>query len=245
MDATKLADALAPVPGLVEQHGAIARVGPADGSVAAGDVTRPEGHRIWIVANQMWASAVEHAMAWHQLLIKAKYIPRSAHYTLLRGTFEGVVTCRYAIDQTVSQSMRVSRACALQLEDWRQRKNFEEDSGIKTPPSPAKTASERIDDLRKAMKANGIAEVTLPKMIQLFESHGDGSWLYRVLSAHAHGLEWSFLTGQMTPAEDPSPIPGSGAGIISASETLTLQMTELAVMRLEKSFAELRRFAGR
>jgi hypothetical protein len=47
------------------------------------------------------------------------------------------------------------------------------------------------------------------------------------------------------PAEDPSPIPGSGAGIISASETLTLQMTELAVMRLEKSFAELRRFAGR
>jgi hypothetical protein len=247
MDATRLAAAMEPLEGLHAAHQELAQAGPAEGSVAARDEARPEGHRIWLIANQMWESAMEHALAWRQLLVKAQYQPRSAHYTLLRATFEGIVTSRYLIDQNVSQAVRISRACAQQLEDWRQRRAFEDRAGseLKAPEPPAKRASERMVDLRKSMTASGIIEIKAAHVTDLFDSHGDGQWLYRVLSAHAHGLEWSLMSGSIEEVPNAKPRPGSGAAIVSASDSITLGVTELAVMRLNNSLDELRAYAGR
>lgn len=245
MDVTSLVKTLEPVPGLVDEHGELVKATPAEDSPAARDAARPEGHRIWIIANQLWGNGAEHLVVWRDLILKARVHPRSAQYTLLRGTFEGIVTCRYLVDEGAGQAVRISRACAQQLEDWRQRKNFESQINLPDRPLPAKRAHQRIDDLRRSMVANGVTEIPMPSFVERFRTHGDGEWLYRVLSAHAHGFEWSLMTARIKPVEDATPWVGSGAGMVEASEDMTLQMTALAVAQLAESFAELKRYAGR
>ena len=53
------------------------------------------------------------------------------------------------------------------------------------------------------------------------------------------------LTSELTRVADAPAWPGSGSGIISANEPLTLQMSELAVARVESSLRELKAYAGR
>ena len=190
MDASQLVAALAPLPRLFEEQQTLARKGPAEGSMAISDAHIAERHRIWTLANQAWLNGTEHVNTWRLLLVGAKFQPAAAHYTLLRGALEGLVTCRWLIDGRVSASERIARACAFRLEDLRQRKNLEHElPDLPAPISPGKTAHERIAELRRSMAANGIVEVGFPSAVDRFDTHGDGAWAYRILSAYAHSFE--------------------------------------------------------
>jgi hypothetical protein len=235
-----LVKSLAEVTRLRAHYHALVQADFSSASAAATDAEHPIGLLVWVLATQSWAVASDHAMAWYELLTKAQAQPMRAHGTLLRGVIESAVTCRYLVDPAADQPERRRRAAALQLDDYRERANFERSSGIdkRRLNRPAKHATERTADFIGAMKSLGVAKIDQPKMTTLCARYSAGAWLYQLLSAFAHGKPWALLGSELSDITVPLP-PGTRGGYVTARDDLSVLGTMYAMEALAQALDEL------
>lgn len=217
---------------------------PADGSPAAADGSLRLGTLAWPLATTAWGVGGDHALSWYHLLIAGKQ-PMSAHYSLARSAIEGAVTCRWLLAPAEDPETRRMRGAIAQLEDYRNRRTFEADTGLdkKTPSPPAKLAGVRYSEQLAAMKALGIAPTKPPLTTDLFETHGPGAWLYRVLSAHSHGSQWGLLTakrGEMVAGA----FPDTYAATMTADDSLTQVAAFYTVQALRSALQDIAGYLG-
>lgn len=255
-DIPKTADTLARVPALIERYEGLIRADRATPSPATDDAGYPAGRSAWDLATSAWGSGGDNLLAWHHLRLGATVQPHAAHYTLLRGALEGAVTSRYLTDPYITPARRRRRAAAAQLEDYDERRKFED--AIQAPAfvAPAKSGADRLADFKqllvdsnivRAEEVDSLGTMGVTDRCQhygLLSGH-DGSWLYRLLSAYAHGMQWQNIgNGQIVEQFDAP----SGDGVIvkiSARDEPVDGATIVAFHALDRALEELIWYAGR
>lgn len=249
------ADTLRRVPALIDGYEAVVKAGRAPGSPARVDAALPAGRTAYDLATSAWLSGGDNLLAWHHLRLGASVQPPSAQYTLLRGALEGAVTCRWLVDPWATSKERRRRGAIAQLEDYVERGKFE--ASIDTRPfvAPAKSGADRAADLRQLLVSEGemAADATAdPRSLSMTDrfklyamtSGYDGSWLYRVLSAFAHGRQWPLAPfGEIVERVNDS----SGDGVViklTAREGPVDGVTVVAFLALQRALAELTWYMG-
>lgn len=196
-------------------------------SRAAEDADSPLGGLVMEVASASLGAGIDHLQTWHSTT-KSDVQPDFAHASLARGAIDGAAKCRWVVDPTVSAATRLERAAAASLEDYQQRRKFEQAFGPSLGPyaTGGESSKDRAEALRQLMTAEGIPESSPPKWIDLYRDYAipgaNAAWrgeaLYRYLSGYAHGFMWSALSGTTSPASQAE----HGRVLIRTSEPDTL-----------------------
>lgn len=235
-----LASALAPVFDLRKRYESL--LGPLRlGSTAEADNHHPLGELVWVQALQLWVVAADHAIAWHDLLTRAGLQPFRAHGTLLRGCLESAVVCRWLVDPSADQNTRLGRAVGLQLDDFVERGKFEAATGSadREPVGSAARAKERVAELRKDAEDAGVKPIKPMGYVDLFDRYSVGGWLYRLLSAFAHGKQWALLASDRSRLRS---VGGFIQGQVTASDDVSIAATRFGMDALEAGLADLERY---
>lgn len=238
---------------------ALSRAGPAVGSTAGREVNLkpPIGEMALVHASTAWFLGADHVIAAHRLLAKAKTQTMAAHATLARSAIEGAVVTRWLMEPGLDAVERRWRGAAAQLEDHRQRMLFERAAGLEDipRPPPAKSGRYRLDELSGRLKASGLwarhgSRPTMPEVTRLFSDYavpaapGRGEWIYRALSAFAHGKQWGALLGEIHEREA---LPGTSlkTARMGAGDQLALAAARITMVVLERALVELAVYLGR
>lgn len=217
--------------------------GPRRGSLAAADARLPEGRFVSVFSTQALGFAIDHLKAW-QLLVLGGSHPAFAQMTLVRGSIEGAVTSRWLTDASAAASARVSRGVAAALDDYDERRKFENAAGVPAPEpgTGAKSGGQRMAELREARDRAQVAEVRYPPTTELVRQYGaeEGAteWLYRLVSAFAHAKQWSIHAMDKFPTQFGHPALGIQSGRVEASDQVVLFATMHAVDLLDVAISE-------
>jgi hypothetical protein len=225
----------------------------APGSVAVADAALPDARFVSIYAGQALGSAVDHLHAW-RLLVRGGEIPYLAHVTLLRGALEGAVRCRWLVDARVECGVRVGRGYAARRDDQEERRKWETSvaaiGGSTSSHSPAAlSAAERLarlDDpeaVRKRQEA-GVRSVGFTNTTALMKIYRLEPW-YRLASGGAHAKEWALGAADLRQAPDRPSTPAVRHGIVSASATVALELTRVAVQAVRSATEELEAYLSK
>jgi hypothetical protein len=256
----RLVAAVSQVPALWEQLTAVARTASSPQSEATKDAAMPLGHYGAILAGAHLSNGIEHLLSWHRLLMPPTpegqpvqaWQPIAAHVTLIRAPMEGAVMCRWFVDLKAGSTVRIQRAVALLLDDYRNRRAWESDLGV-APDSPfgeGKTGAQRYVDLLKARKAAKIEEVEVLNYTDMFGLYAGyrtpcpGRAMYRLLSGWAHGMEWPQGTAKLEAMKDGPKVPGGGVGRLSADDEMSATYTAIAVRLARTALHELMTYRG-
>ena len=204
----------------------------------------------------------DHLLAW-RTLVHAAPLPVNAQYSLLRSALEGIATCRWVLAPNVGdldqdRDERIRRGVALQLRDHNERHGFEvtwekaTNAKISRPPG-GKPALERREELLAEKTKHRIGSVTVPEPTSLFRRFAvvtpgfppDGTWLYQILSAHAHNRQWTLLTSSLGERVNLPGIPGTAAVAVRTSDELAVAATLIAVDGLTAALEQIETYAGR
>ena len=132
---------------------------PAEGSPAARDTTeQPERAYAHDQAHGCIRAALDHLVAWRQLLFKAGIMPMYAHMSLLRTAHEAALLAEWLMDPAIDDDTRRARGIAAQFEGYEERRKFEESIGGPRIPLQGKSASGRIADLMSVAGRLGLTE---------------------------------------------------------------------------------------
>lgn len=241
--AARLRAMLEIVPELTRRRVAAIQAEPAAGSLAAADEALPDARLVTIYAGQALTMAIDHLSAW-RLLINGPEVPIRAHLTLLRAALEGAVRCRWHVDPTVDSGTRVGRGFAERRDDQRERRNFETSAeGGTKPATRGMTGAQRLaalDDPAAVAEreAAGVRSVAYAGTTSLMTAYGLEPW-FRLASGLAHGKEWTLAATRLEPT--PGQPPGSKlrSGVFSASETVAVAMTTVALDAIGQALGEL------
>lgn len=219
-------------------------VSPANGSPGATDVALQFGAWPWILATNSWIVGADHAHTWYVLNV-VNMLPMAAHYSMARGAIEAGVVCRWLLDPSVDSYERRRRGAIAQLDDYRNQRAFESDIQASTPKASAGRAASQYRELEATLKMLGIKSESPPSMIELYDRYASGGWLYRFLSAHAHGKNWGVLSGAMV---DLDRWPGAADTVmamsVSANHETTLAAAEYALRTLASAVADMARYVA-
>jgi hypothetical protein len=227
---------------------------PLPGTPGAADLAvSPEARWILSSAGMSIAVAVDHLLAWRQVM-RAGVMPTYAGPTLLRGVLESAVMTRWLLDPGADSATRVARGVSAQLDDYNERRKFEDAArrntpGLPEPAPPGKTARARHAELVGARDASRIARVPLPSWVKLCASYGPKGnenleWLYRMLSAFAHGKPWALHATVMGPTAPVGSIGGLRGGTVAASETMLAGATDLLATLTRVAIGEFEVYVG-
>ena len=255
----QLRDAVSEVPALWELWLTVVRTGSSPQSEATKDTAQPLGCHVPILAGTHLSNGMEHLLSWHRLLLPPTpqghtiegWQPLAAHVTLIRACMEGAVMCRWLVDPKADSAVRIQRAVALLLDDYRNRRAWECDRGIADADfGKGKNGAQRLEDLRQARDDAKIEAVPVLKYTELFGLYAgyrkpsSGSAMYRLLSAWAHGLQWPLATAHLVPIEDGPKVPGGGVGRFSANDEMSAVYTSVAVRLAKAALNELMAYRG-
>jgi hypothetical protein len=255
----RLMAAVSVVPAMWEQWLAVVRAASPPESEATKDAAQPLGQHVAILAGTHLSNGMEHLLAWHRLLMPPTphgfpvqgWQPLAAHVTLIRACMEGAVMCRWLVDPKADSTVRIQRAVALLLDDYRNRRAWELDRGIADADfGKGKPAAQRFEDLRKERDDAKIEEVQVLTCTDLFglyagyRTPSSGRAMYRLLSAWAHGLQWPLITAKLEPIEDGPKVPGGGIGRLSANDDMSATFTAFAVRLAKIALGELATYEG-
>jgi hypothetical protein len=230
MDSQAARDLVAAVDRAVEIRDRVTRLGdPFPGSVAAIDATIPHARWVVVTAAIALGVAADHMVTWRNI-VHAGSIPIYAPMTLLRSALEAAVLTRWVVDPRCDPTSRVARGIAAEIDNHRERGLFE--VAVHAPPRPPGTGmsgADRQAELAAARDAAKIPRVELLGMTGLAAAFGapgyaDVSWLYRLLSAFAHGKEWSLFGTAMEPPV-PAATPGVKRGRVTSKDTVLIGST--------------------
>ncbi|MEA2621881.1 MAG: hypothetical protein QOH61_791 [Chloroflexota bacterium] len=204
------------------------------------------GREVWPLASTSWAVAFDHAYTWLALVTRAELQPSWTHYTLARAILEGSATTLWLLDDALTSVERRDRAVNFQLLDLQHRATYEKAPGAVVPAlgPKGKPGDKRRDDLRAEMKRLGILVETPTGPTRRCEETLRLGWLYQLLSAYAHGQQWSSVRG--TP-EGIGAIPnrrGIYAVAVSADDQMTRRAVTESVGALETALARLEKYTG-
>jgi len=244
-----LTESMSSLPLWTDRLIAASRNEPAMGSRAASDLQIAHGRFVLPHAVRPLNVAFDHLGAW-QLILHGGTLTNFAPITLLRGALEGAHLSRWLTDPDAAGLERVGRGLAAQLDDYAQRRRFEESAGGGNPgPGEGKKAAVRYAELAAARDEAGIPVVRFPSATDLAKLYGrrvaggDPSWLYRLASAFAHGKEWAMLAMELGPEFD-RPTEGVVRGQVVASDRVIVGTTRLTVLRFASAVIALERYVG-
>jgi hypothetical protein len=172
--------------------------------------------------------------------------------TLLRGSLEGSVLCRWLLDPAISGEERLRRGAGAQLDDYRERGKFE-----RLRPDPVAeggmSAKQRIDELEHELKRRGLKAVQLLGPTELCARYalgstelGDGEFVYRLLSAFAHAKQWAIMPASDYAEHGPmGDLPGVELLAVRASHQVAGALTSIAMDTLRAAMDELFGYAAR
>lgn len=195
------------------------------------------------VATHLWSTAQDHLRAW-SFLVRST-MPVSAHLTLARGCLDCSVYVLWMLDGDDPSRWRV-RAAQYQLEDHRQRANFEMAAGEVEQEDGGMTGRQRQAGLEKAMRVANIPTDRPPQWLQLYREYAlppdddVGEAYYRLVSGHAHGFQWPLLTYVRVPPEEGI----GGLGSVIADDHTTVQHAQVSRLTLERSLRELHKLTA-
>ena len=188
-------------------------------SAAAMDQRDALGHHVWECALHALGAADDLIETWRQVHL-ANIRPATGHVVLLRTVLETTTLTRWLVDLNIPSQERVRRGILAYLADCDERARFEavfDRTRISLAP-PAKWGQERLEELlvecqrRDIRVTNRNGEPLHPdsatercRKYAHAPAFG-GEAAYRVLSAFAHGHQWTlpFLTREVHP-EMPTP----------------------------------------
>ncbi len=221
---------------------------PARGSAAKADTALASGELVFVFATQALGFAIDHLKAWESLILGGLH-PTFAQMTLLRAALEGAATARWLLDLEVTPTERVGRGIASAVDDLIQVRRFELSVGrTSSQPKPGEAVDARIADLKRVSLAAGIPEVRYPAATTLFETyggdHGDGVWLFRLVSAFAHAKQWA-IAGTDRDQRSASYPPGVEGGHVTSSDQVVLFATTRTVDLVRTALDDLDRYGTR
>ncbi len=229
----------------------VVRAGPARASSADRDFSGDLGSLPWVLATSVTVVGSEPLLIWHNLLNSGNLLPTYSQFVLMRATIEALVTVRWLLAPS-NRPERVGRAVALQLADYDERRKFENsffDLASLARTGDAKTAVDRLAELRTAASAEGILPAVVPSATDRVRDfavmwNGDGEWVYRILSASTHALPWGLVLTRHVETR-PHYLPGMSEAYVRPSALPTLALTRVAVETLAKTVAEVADYSGR
>lgn len=238
-----------------DRQNVLAQAPPAVGSPAQVDASRSLGNATFTHAAIASSIAVDHVEAWHRLLSVGRLQTLAAHASLARAAMEGAVTCRWLVDPRIDSEERRWRGAIAELEDHRQRREFERTAGITDHPPPSRSGAERYAEHERRMRRERVWRADhnqrMPAVTDLFREYaiadkpGGGEWLYRLLSAFAHGKQWSILLGEIGERRAAANMPDVYIARLTSSDEVTLRAALHTVDVLRAALDELERYAGR
>lgn len=252
---SQVVDALSGIDSLREREATLSGQA-APGAGAQLDATRPLGNAAFTHASVAWSIAVDHVEAWNRLLTVGRLQTLAAHATLARAAMEGAIVCRWLMDPTIDSDERRWRGALAELEDHRQRRAFEASAGIQSSAykPPGKSAAERYREHEALMRRLGIwrrqHDQKMPSTTDLFRDYaiadeaGGGEWVYRLLSAFAHGMQWSALLGEIGERRDIANLPGVYLAHLTSNDKVTLIAALLTMDVLRAALDELAIYTG-
>ena len=226
------------------------RAGVMTGSPAATDRAHPLGHHVAILAGDYLSTGIEHLVVWEHLLL-AGMQPRIAHVTLIRGALECAVTTRWLLDPRIDSADRIRRGVALLVEDYANRRDFEDDLGVATRKlePPVKSGAERLAELKTERGATAVGRIDVPTMTARFGAYtlvapGTGRATYRLISAHAHGKQWKGLAATYEVANDAAMIKGGLIVKVGPNDDMAIWLTALATRVSTTALSEFEGYNG-
>lgn len=190
-----LFDALAP---WVGANGPAQLPSVQPGSSIAADDAPLGSWRVSILANSAFSAGVMHVHALAKLIMMAKVVDPYSPWTLLRGALEDFSTSAWLLGG--SRDERRQRALSLWHEDFRNREQYEQDTG-KRPTGPnAKTGAQRCEQVKRLADSLGLRlqKPVAGDIISAAAGYANldprltrASW--RVASGFAHGRYWPNL----------------------------------------------------
>ena len=240
-----LVAALGRVPRIREREQALLHDGPLPDSVADRTRQLQSGRYPEIFASQFLVVAGDNLLTWHAVL-HAEVQPAYGHLSLVRTAIECAVNARWLLDPALSAAARIARGLAAQRADYEERRRFE--ATVPNRPTverPAKSAARRMEDLERERVANGIANESMnataaSRSYLVGSPNGEGA--YRLLSAFAHGKQWSLFASEKAVLLGLNPPPRSQVGQVAARDDVSVGMTQIAVRTYEAAASDLERF---
>ena len=247
MDATKLARTLDRLDGLRSREHAATLAGAQPDSGAAAIRARSSGRYVEPSACGFLSVAGDNLLTW-RVVIRAGVQPAYGHLTLLRTAIESAVNARWLMDPRLTSAERIARGLAAERASYEEREKFERSLGqpvVMRPP--AKTAAQRLQYLEYERAANAIARASV-NTVEAARSYllgtSNGEAAYRLLSAFAHGRQWSLLASEREVIPDTNAAAKTQTGRITAREDVSNGFTAMAVDTYAVGIAELEQYLG-
>ena len=224
-------------------------------------MTEPERAYAHDQAHGCIGAALDHLVAWRHLLFKAGIMPMYAHMSLLRTAHEAALLAEWLMDPAIDDDTRRARGIAVQLDDFEERRKFEESTGGPRVPLQGKSAAGRITDLMSVAGRLGLTKtnrkravvlaVSVPAAVELFDMcetdrpGSKGQAIYRLESGYAHAKQWALKQG----ARQAAPLDASGRALarVEPSDELAAVLTRRCVDAVDRALAaceQLRRPAS-
>ena len=243
-----LVAALGRVPGIREREQALLHDGPLPDSAADRTRQLPSGRYPEIIACQFLVVAGDNLLTWHAVL-HAELQPVYGHLSLVRTAIECAVSARWLLDPALAAAARIARGLAAQRDDYEERMKLEATVPNRSKVEPrGKSAAQRLEDLERERLANGIANsstnvIEAARGYLVGSRNGEGA--YRLLSAFAHGKQWSLIASEMVVLLGLNPPPRGQVGQVAARDDVSVGMTQIAIRTYEAAVDDLERFFNR
>ena len=203
---------------------------PQPHSSLAADDTQLGSWRVSILVHSSLSAGVMHVDALIRLVTEAKALDPYSPWTLLRGALENFATSGWLLAGGDRMDRRC-RALSLWDEDFRNRAQYERDTGW-TPPRPkAKSGEQRREQIQRIAGGLGLTlRRPLANEIISAAAHEAGldpdraraSW--RVASGFAHGRFWPYMNATEPRSAAPLPDGYLFAFVVDDEKLKTLAM---------------------
>jgi hypothetical protein len=190
---------------------------------------------------------MDHAEAWVRLF-ESHGLPQYAHLTLLRATLEAAVTVRWLIS-AVTPEGRVAAAVSMLEEDLVDWDRLVDSFPGSADPDDTAVHAKVLGEIRAQVAVAGFQTKRPPSTSDRVRDFGvhpgpKTDWIFRILSAPAHGSTWSISLGEVGDEVEPL-VRGARTVKVRAHPLLASNATSIVVSTLVAAVTDFERYVGR
>lgn len=236
------------VPDLLLRYWATVTAPMEPASLAARDGPQPFGGLPWTFASSTWSAGAGNVLSWRDM-VRSDVFRETAQCVLARAALECGVTSRWLTDPQVTSHERRRRAALMQIDDHRERANWEDDWVIDHKlgrPPPVFRARDLQDHEPDRAIAAGLIVRRPDGSIERPLGYTDRvtryapeSWSYRVLSAFTHGRPWRVVLLTVLDKLPVTGVPDTSLAQTASNPLLTATVAVRVVEVLTTALSEL------